>query len=133
MIIFGIHSSLFDLTTFVVLLKVLKTDVSSFQTGWFVESVLTELFILFIIRTRKNFFKSNPGKYLFLLSIVGFIMTVGLPYVPFAEKIGLVPLPLITLGAMSVIVFFYIITADLLKVWFFKRHYIVKNAPLIAA
>jgi P-type Mg2+ transporter len=122
MVIFGIHSSLFDVITFLTLLYVLKVKESAFQTGWFIESILTELFILFIIRTHKNFFKSMPGKYLFILSILGLVITIALPYVPFAQDLGLTPLPLINLGAMFLIVIFYIITADILKVWFFKKY-----------
>ncbi len=123
MVVFGIHSSLFDIVTFLMLLFVLKVKESAFQTGWFVESVLSELFILFIIRTHKNFFKSLPGKYLFILSTIGFIFTIALPYIPFfAVKTGLVPLPFFQIGAMLLIVILYIITADLLKVWFFKKY-----------
>jgi Mg2+-importing ATPase len=123
MIVFGIHSSVFDIITFLMLLYVLKVKESAFQTGWFIESVLSELFILFIIRTHKNFFKSLPGKYLFILSIVGFIFTIALPYLPFFSKeVGLVPLPFFQIGAMLLIVAVYIITADILKVWFFKKY-----------
>ncbi len=122
MVIFGLHSSLFDVITFVTLLYVLKVKESAFQTGWFVESILTELFILFIIRTHKNFFKSKPGKYLFILSVLGLVLTIGLPYMPFANSVGLVPLPFKNLGIMLCIVAAYIITADLLKVWFFKKY-----------
>jgi Mg2+-importing ATPase len=122
MVIFGIHSSIFDVITFLTLLYVLKVRESAFQTGWFIESILTELFILFIIRTHKSFLKSKPGKYLFLLSILGLIMTIGLPYIPYANDIGLTPLPLINMLAMLLIVLVYIITADLLKVWFFKKY-----------
>ncbi len=122
MIIFGLHSSLFDVITFLTLLYVLKVKEAAFQTGWFVESVLTELFILFIIRTHKKFFTSQPGKYLFILSVLCLILTIALPYLPFAEQIGLVPLPLLNLGAMLAIVAAYIITADMLKVWFFRKY-----------
>jgi Mg2+-importing ATPase len=122
MIIFGIHSSVFDVITFLTLLFILKVKESSFQTGWFIESILTELFILFIIRTHKNFFKSKPGKYLFLLSILGLAITIGLPYIPFAGRIGLTPLPMLNLGFMLLIVVAYIFTADILKVWFFKKY-----------
>lgn len=121
MVIFGIHSSVFDVITFLTLYYVLKVKESAFQTGWFIESILTELFILFIIRTHKNFFKSKPGKYLFILSIVGLVLTLGLPYLPFANDIGLTPLPLLNVGTMLIIVAIYILTADLLKVWFFKK------------
>jgi P-type Mg2+ transporter len=84
--------------------------------------VLTELFILFIIRTHKNFFKSRPSKYLLLLSLVGLVITVVLPYVPLGVAVGLVPLPMFNLGIILLIVFAYIGTADILKVWFFKRY-----------
>jgi Mg2+-importing ATPase len=122
MVIFGIHSSVFDIITFLTLLYILKVKESAFQTGWFIESVLTELFILFIIRTHKKFFKSRPGKYLFILSIIGLIVTVWLPYLPFANEIGLTPLPFINFVAILLIVVTYIITADILKVWFFKKY-----------
>ena len=121
MIYFGIHSSLFDLITFLTLLYLLKASESAFQTSWFIESVLTELFILFIIRTRKSFIKSLPGKYLFLLSILALILTVGLPYVPVGTDLGLVPLAPIVLLSMFAIVLLYILTADLLKIWFFRK------------
>ena len=121
MLIFGIHSSLFDMITFLVLLFVLKVKESAFQTGWFIESTIVQLFILFIIRTRKNFIKSKPGKYLFILSALGLLLAVSLPYVPFAGELGFVPLPLMNFAAMLLIVVAYVITADLLKVWFFKK------------
>ena len=123
MVVFGIHSSVFDVLTFLMLLYVLKVKEASFQTGWFIESVLSELFILFIIRTHKNFFKSLASKYLFILSIIGFIVTIALPYIPFiANEVGLVPLPFFQIGAMLLMVITYIITADFLKVWFFKKY-----------
>jgi len=122
MIVFGIHSSLFDVITFFTLLYVLKVKESAFQTGWFIESILTELFILFIIRTQKNFLTSQPGKYLIILSVVGAVVTLALPYVPFANQIGLVPLPFVNMCAMLLIVLAYVITGDILKVWFFKKY-----------
>ena len=122
MVIFGVHSSLFDLITFITLYFILKAKESEFQTGWFIESVLSELLIVFIIRTHKNFNKSRPSKYLLTFSIIALILTIGLPYFAFANDIGLTPLPLLNLGVMILIVAAYIISADLLKVWFFKKH-----------
>lgn len=122
MMIFGFHSAFFDLISFLTLLFLLKSKESEFQTGWFVESVLSELFILFIIRTHKSFYKSKPGKNLFIFSILALILTVGLPYMPFASRIGLTPLPMINMIAIGLILTGYILTADLLKVWFFRKH-----------
>jgi Mg2+-importing ATPase len=123
MVIFGIHSSVFDVITFLTLMYYFRVKESAFQTGWFIESILTELFILFIIRTRRNFFRSKPGKLLMLFSLLGLFMTLVLPYVPFAARLGLVPLPFSLISAILLIVILYIFTGDLLKVWFFKRHF----------
>lgn len=123
MLVFGIHSSLFDLITFLTLYFLLKAKESEFQTGWFIESILTELFILFIIRTHKTFITSRPGKYLFIFSIIALILTIGLPYLPFANEFGLTPLPMVNLGSVLLIVAVYVLTADLLKVWFFKKYH----------
>lgn len=120
MVVFGLHSSAFDIITFLTLLYFLKVQEAFFQTGWFIESSLSELCILFIIRTHKNFFKSNPSKYMFIFSIIALIVTIGLPYTSFGIDAGMVPLPLMNLGVMLMIVVAYILTADLLKVWFFK-------------
>ncbi len=122
MVVFGVHSSVFDLVTFLVLLHVLKVKESGFQTGWFIESVLSELFILFIIRTHQNFFKSRPSKPMLILSLAGLLITLLFPYLPFAADIGLVPLPFMNLVIMLAIVIAYIVTADMLKVWFFRRY-----------
>lgn len=127
MVLFGLHSSLFDILTFVLLLHVLHVRESAFQTGWFIESVITELFILFIIRTHRNFLKSRASKPLFWLSMLGLVITIGLPYLPFAADFGFTPLPLPYLATMLGIVALYIITADLLKIWFFRKGLKVDN------
>lgn len=123
MVIFGIHSSLFDLITFVTLYYYLKVKQVEFQTGWFMESILTELLILFIVRTHFNFFKSKPGKFLLILSLLGLVLTIALPYTPAAWIAGLIPLPLHILLLILGIVAGYVITADILKVWFFRTHH----------
>ncbi len=123
MIIFGLHSTIFDLTTFLTLYFFLKCQETAFQTGWFIESIITELLILFVIRTRKNFFKSKPGKYLFITSAIALILTVSIPYLPFAPDLGFVALPLGYILLLFGIIFTYIITADLIKIWFFKTKF----------
>ncbi len=121
MIIFGIHSSVFDILTFCILYFYFKATAMIFQTGWFIESILTELFILFVVRTHKNFFKSKPGTMLFLLSLLGLGLTIYLPYSEFNKDLGLVALPINQLATMISVVFVYILTADWLKWWYFKK------------
>ncbi len=120
MIVFGIHSSIFDVITFITLYKILNVSETMFQTGWFFESTLTQLLILFIIRTQKSIFKSIPGKNIILLSIVSILATVLLIYLPIGDALGLFAIPAKMLGLILSIVFMYIFTADVLKVAFFK-------------
>lgn len=121
-VIFGMHSTCFDIITFLVLLYLLKVRESTFQTAWFIESVITELLILFIIRTHKSFLKSNPSRPLVLLTVITVLATLALPYLSFAGDMGFVRLTLINLGVMLGIVALYILTADWLKVWFFRKY-----------
>lgn len=118
--VFGLHSSLFDFLTFYMLYHYYHLQNSPFQTGWSVESVMTELFILFIMLTRKSFLKRMPGKWLLILGSICLVITCWLPVSPFATGLGLVPLNLVQAGVMAAIVAGCVVTADLLKRVFFK-------------
>ena len=120
MIVFGLHSSVFDYLTFYVLYKFFKTE-QVFHTGWFIESILTELLILFVVRTHKSLLKSMPGKLLIALSALGLLITVVLPFTPFATQLGFVVPPFQLLGIIVGILLLYVITADIIKVMFFKK------------
>jgi len=121
MFFFGVHSSLFDMITFCILLFILKVSEIEFQTGWFIVSVLSELMILFVVRTHKAFFKSRPGKYLMILSSIAIVVTIVIPYLPIAKTIGLVPMAFKNYAMMLLIVCGYVYSADILKIWFFKK------------
>lgn len=121
MIIFGLHSSIFDITTFIALYFVLKVNEGVFQTGWFLESVLTEIFILYIMRTKMPFLKSRPSRLLLWLGIMMLAITLVLPWWPPATVFGMHPLSATVTVTILVIVLLYIITADWLKIWFFRR------------
>ncbi|MBS1689125.1 MAG: cation transporting ATPase C-terminal domain-containing protein, partial [Bacteroidetes bacterium] len=122
MVVFGLHSSIFDFITFYVLYGYFHFKDAAFQSGWFVESVLTQLLILFIMRTRKPFLKSRPGKWLLIIDIIAFIVTVLLPLSPFAKSLGLTLAHTTEAIAIGSIILLYVITADLLKLLFFKRY-----------
>ncbi len=120
MIVFGLHSSVFDFITFYVLYHSFGFKDGPFQTGWFIESVLTELFILFIMRTRRSFLNSKPGKALLITNMVAFIITIWLPVSPFAASLGLSIAHFMEVIAIGLIILAYVVTADLLKIVFFK-------------
>jgi Mg2+-importing ATPase len=86
---------------------------------------MTELFILFIIRTPKPFLRSRPSNSLVWLSILSFARTTALIYIPGAEKLGLHALPIHVFIAIVAIIILYVFTAELLKLFFFKR---IRNA-----
>ena len=121
MLTFGIHSSLFDFISFYGLFYRFKLPEAQFQTAWLLESVLTELFILFVIRSRRSIFKSSPGKLLLLVTLLSVAVTVYLPFSPFAAWLGLVPLDNYILFFLLLVITAYCVTAELLKRWFFKR------------
>jgi len=121
MVVFGLQSSLFDVLTFVTLYFVLKLSEGEFQTGWFMESVLTELFILFVMRTRKNFLRSKPARLLLWLSVAALVFTFALPYLPFGAALGMKQLKATTILSITGIIVLYVFTADILKLWFFRR------------
>ena len=121
MIVFGLHSSVFDYLTFYALYKLFKADADMFHTGWFIESICTELLILFVVRTHKSLLKSMPGKLLITLSILGLALTVALPFTPFAKELGFVVPPFKLLGIIVGILTLYVVTADMIKVLFFRK------------
>lgn len=123
MLVFGLHSSIFDLLTFAAMIYWLRAAEREFQTGWFVESAISELLILLVIRTRGAFFKSIPGKPLLVASCVCAMVVAILPYSPLAPELGLVQLPPSLLGALGLILFVYGSTAELLKRWAFGNEY----------
>ncbi len=121
MITFGILSSIFDYLTFAVLTFVLHADEKLFQTGWFVESVISASLIVLVIRTRLPFFKSLPGRYLTIATGLMVLFVLVLPYTPLDSIFGFVKLPLAFYGWMLVIVMLYIMMAEFTKRWFYKK------------
>lgn len=120
MIVFGLHSSIFDFITFYVLYYYFSLSNSAFQTGWFLESAITELLILYIIRTRKSFIKSKPGKWLVITGLVAFCITIFFPFSPFANLLGFSVAHARQMIALAIILIIYVITADVLKIVFFR-------------
>jgi Mg2+-importing ATPase len=121
MILFGLVSSIFDFMTFGVLLYLFKASPDEFRTGWFVESLLTELVILLVIRTRHVFWRSRPGKYLLLSSLAMIGITIVMPYLPFMTIFGFVPLPAPLLAAIFGLTILYIILVEFAKKYFYSR------------
>ncbi len=122
MIVFGVASTLFDLVTFALLLRIFKADAVTFQTGWFVVSLLTELVVVLVLRTRQSFYRSRPSTLLLWATIAVATLAVALPYAgPLAEVFSFTPLSAPIVLASLVIVAAYIAATEALKIWFYRR------------
>ena len=121
MITFGLVSSVFDYLTFGLLLLLLHANQDQFRTGWFLESVISASMIVLVIRSRKPFFRSNPGKYLLIATISIALLTIVFPFTPLGVIFGFTPLSLTTYLLLFLIVVVYIIAAEITKLIFYKK------------
>jgi Mg2+-importing ATPase len=121
MIIFGLVSSVFDYSTFALLLLVLHATEPQFQTGWFVESLLTELVIALVVRTRRPFFRSRPGTLLWTSTLAVGLVTLAIPYLPFGTFLGFTPLPAWVMVALVALTGLYVVAAEMAKKYYYAR------------
>jgi len=121
MITFGLISSVFDYLTFGVLLFILHASPDQFRTGWFMESVISASIIVLVIRSRRPFFKSRPGKYLLIATMAVVMVALIFPFTPLAEIFGFVTLPISFLLILGIIIVLYILTAELAKKIFYQK------------
>jgi P-type Mg2+ transporter len=121
MITFGIVSSVFDYLTFGALIFLLRATPDQFRTGWFLESVISASLIVLVIRSRKPFFKSRPGKYLLIATLLVVFATLIIPFTPLRILFGFQPLPLSFYPMLGAIVALYIFAAEITKKFFYKK------------
>ena len=121
MVLFGLVSSVFDFLTFGILLWVFQAASDEFRTGWFIESLLTELVIALVVRTRRAFWRSRPGRLLLASTVAVIAVTLVLPYLPFSAIFGFVPLPAPLMLAMIGLTLGYVVAAEMAKRLFYGR------------
>ena len=120
MIVFGLISSVFDLLTFGVLLLLFNADEATFQTSWFMISLLTELVVVLVLRTRKPVFRSRPGRLLLWSTLAVAVATFAIPFLGGVSALfGFVPLSAGALAAVVAIVGGYMVATEIAKSWFF--------------
>lgn len=120
MLVIGPISSVFDFLTFYVMLVVLQAGEKLFQTGWFVESLCTQVLVIFIIRTRGNPLKSRAHPLLTVTSLAVVASALTLPFTPIGTYFGFVPPPAkfyVILGGMTLV---YLFVVELAKQGFYR-------------
>jgi Mg2+-importing ATPase len=120
MVEFGVLSSVFDFLTFGVLLTIFHATPDLFRTSWFVESLLTELVVALVVRTRRPFFQSRPGRLLLTSTMVLIPVAFVIPYAPFADVFGFVPLPGTLVAVIALITMLYVAATEVQKQWFYR-------------
>lgn len=123
MLFFGPISSLFDFITFGTLLLIFHASQEIFHTGWFLESLFTQTFVIHIIRTGKiPFIESKPSQFLLFASI--YIATIGfvIPFTPLGRHFGFIPPPALFFVALLLIVPIYLFAVQFAKKWFIGKY-----------
>ncbi|MBS7616808.1 magnesium-translocating P-type ATPase [Candidatus Bathyarchaeota archaeon] len=123
MIFLGPISSIFDFLTFFIMLFVFNATEPLFQTAWFLESLSTQTFVIFVIRTKRSpFYKSKPSKLLLLSSVAIVTFASILPFTPLGELFQFVAPPFTFYLVLVGLVGTYLTLVEVVKRWFFKRY-----------
>jgi Mg2+-importing ATPase len=128
MLVIGPISSVFDFLTFYVLLVVFQAGEKLFHTGWFVESLCTQVLVIFIIRTRRNPLKSRAHPLLTATSLGVVGIAVLLPFTPIGAYFGFVTLPARFYFILGPMVLIYLFVVELAKRVFHRRLGATANA-----
>ena len=121
MFVFGPLSSIFDFITFGLLLWVFHADEKLFHTGWFVESLSTQILVIFIIRTTHPL-QDRPHPALVASTLLAFAVAMALPYSPLAPWLGFVLVPAALMSALALVTIAYLVAVYGVKHWFFKHY-----------
>ncbi|WP_439668977.1 magnesium-translocating P-type ATPase [Cupriavidus necator] len=121
MLIIGPVSSIFDFLTFYIMLTVFHAGERLFHTGWFIESMATQVLVIFIIRTRRNPFRSYPNPWLIACSLAVVAVAVLLPFTSAGVHLGFVAPPAFFFLILAAMLLFYLLAVEGMKQWFFRR------------
>ena len=125
----GPISSIFDYTTFFVMLWIFKcwdpSRASLFQTGWFVESLMTQTLIIHVIRTNKiPFLQSRASWSLTVTTLCVMAFGMWLPYSPIASALGFTHLPQLYWPILMLTLLSYVALTQVIKVWLLRKQWI---------
>ena len=114
-LIMGPLSSVFDIAAFLILLKAFHAAPEAFRTAWFVESMATQILVIFLIRTAHSVWKSRPHRVLVVTSLGALAAALILALTPLGAPLGFVPLPPAMFAAMGVLVAGYLVCSEFAK------------------
>jgi len=119
---YGLLSSVFDFVTFATLLLLFHADEATFQAGWFLESFLTQVLVVYVIRSRFGpARRSRPGWALVASSFITILLAMLVIVLPLRTLFGFGIISSSQIVVLSLIVASYLITAEILKQWFYNK------------
>jgi Mg2+-importing ATPase len=126
MIYFGPTSSIFDIMTFLLMWYVFKANSVEhehlFQTGWFIEGLLSQTLIVHMIRTRRiPFLQSRPGWPLLCMTLLVMATGIAIPFSPWASAFKMEPLPGVYFLWLGLILLLYMVLTQLMKLYYTRR------------
>jgi Mg2+-importing ATPase len=121
MLTVGPLSSIFDFATFALLVFVARASEATFHSAWFIESMATQVLVVFVIRTPRSAWRSRPSRGLVLSAALALGCAAALPYTPAAAALGLVPLPPWLLSCLALLTAAYLFCAEWAKGWLARR------------
>ena len=121
MLVMGPVSTVFDVLTFGVLIWVFHAGEALFRTGWFLESLVTQILMIFAVRTRRHLFASRPRPVVAGLALGAAVVTMALPFVPVGNWFEFVVPPIGYYGFLLVVVAVFLVSIELVKRLFFAR------------
>ncbi len=122
MLVLGPVSSLYDALTFVVLLFYFRAGEALFHTGWFMESLVTQVLVIFVIRTARAPWASRPSPALTVTALGVVAVALAVPYLPLAAQLGFVAPPPAFFVFLALTVTTYLTLVEAVKRYFFRRH-----------
>jgi len=114
-IIMGALSSLFDFATFAVLLQIFKAGAEEFHTAWFIESMATQILVIFVIRTSRSPWASRAHPALVASSLAALLAAFAIVTSPLRTAFAFVPMPLSLVAAIAALVGGYLLSAEFIK------------------
>jgi Mg2+-importing ATPase len=121
MYIFGPLSSVFDVITFVALFMVFRLSGGGFQAGWFIESLVTQIFVVYVIRTKKlPFVESRPALALIGSTLLAVIIGWSVALTNIGHAFGFGPIPALAVASVLLITVGYLVTIEIAKRLFYR-------------
>jgi Mg2+-importing ATPase len=127
MLVFGPVSSVFDFITFYVLLYLFGAGETLFQTGWFIESITTQVLVVFAIRTRRPIFWSRPHAFLVVMALGVVAVALALPMLPIGRWLGFVAPPPLFFAFLAGTTLAYLAIVEITKHLFYHAKGLTKR------